>query len=273
MKRAAPVTSNVAADAVLEHPCDLDALDPIEGDKQSPAITWDAFDRLPWPGSLGGSAVDQPVDLDNPSPVPASRTLRNPRNLSDHRRHAGTGKRAGRVHPAQSTSGASTGRWRVCVAGGLAFVTSFIVVMQLTKPPEPANAAIISLARSSVSDFSTLMAAVKAAGLRGSPDMTGRIDEMRRRSADDVALRGWAAQLGGNGSPITVMVFVEGRNQLTMETKGRRPDVTDALAPSGNAVANVAFEGDLACSRGEKVIVVAVAQSGLYTHFGSHLCP
>jgi hypothetical protein len=145
--------------------------------------------------------------------------------------------------------------------------------MRLTKPDRPLTAAMTMLAGSTVSDLGSLMTAVKAAGLKGTPDVRGAIDEITRLHNDQVSLKGWAAEVAGGPSPLTVMVFVEGKNKLTMETDGRRPDVTDALGLSGNAAADVAFEGNVTCSRGQKLIVVAITRSDVYGQFGSRLCP
>jgi hypothetical protein len=129
------------------------------------------------------------------------------------------------------------------------------------------------LAESTVSDLGSLMAAVKAAGLRGTPDLKGSIDELTRRDRDHVTLKGWAAETSGSGLPLAVMVFVDGRNKLTIRTDGRRPEVADALGLSDAAAANISFQGDLPCSQGQKLIVVAVAQNDVYGHFGTRLCP
>ena len=119
----------------------------------------------------------------------------------------------------------------------------------------------------------SLMAAVKVARLRGAPDVKGAIEELTRLDDDHVTLKGWATDVSGGSSPLTVMVFVDGRNTLTMETAGRRPQIGEALGLSDAAAANVSFQGNLTCSRGQKLIVVAVAPSDVYGHFGTRLCP
>lgn len=129
------------------------------------------------------------------------------------------------------------------------------------------------LAGATITDLGRLMAAVKAAGLKGTPDVKGGIDEITRLDDDHVTLKGWAAEISGSGSPLAVMVFVDGRNTLTMETDGRRPDIAETLGLSDAASANMAFQGKLTCSRGHKLIVVAVARSDLYGHFGTRTCP
>jgi hypothetical protein len=158
-------------------------------------------------------------------------------------------------------------------AGALICLLSFVVALRLTKPAAVPTPAMATLAASTVSDLKDLMAAVKAAGLKGTPDVKGGLDEIKRLDDDQVAVKGWAAQTAYSGSPLTVLVFADGRNELTLETRGPRPDMTDVLGLSGEAAANVAFEGTLACSRGQKLIVVAVARSDVYGYFGSRSCP
>ena len=78
------------------------------------------------------------------------------------------------------------------------------------------------------------------------------------------SVRGWAADLAGQGTPITVLVFVNGRNALGTQTKGPRPDVAQALNLSEAGASNVAFEGALSCIPGEPLLVVAVTPNDFY---------
>ncbi len=163
--------------------------------------------------------------------------------------------------------------WLTLVTGGLVFAVSFAVVIRATKPVPPPTAAMTMLTGATIADLRGLMAAVKAAGLKGTPDIKGGIDEIIRRDNDHVRLKGWAAQVADSDAPLAVMVFVDGRNTLTTQTDGSRPEIAAALGLSGAASANVSFEGILRCGRGQKFIVVAVARSGVYGHFGSNVCP
>jgi hypothetical protein len=158
-------------------------------------------------------------------------------------------------------------------AGALILAVSFVIAMLLTKPEKPRTGAIKTLEASTVSDLTTLMTAVKAAGLSGSPDMRGGIDELTRIDRDQAMLRGWAVEIGDSTQPLTVMAFVDGRNRLTTETSGKRSQAIASLGLSDTLAAKVSFEGRLRCSKGQKLIVVAVAHSDVYGHFGSRLCP
>ncbi len=159
------------------------------------------------------------------------------------------------------------------MAGALAFGISFVAALLATKPTSPPTPAMSMLAAATISDLGRLMAAVKAAGLKGTPDVKGGIDEIKRLDNDRVALQGWAADVSDAQSALAVMVFVDGRHQLTMAPSGRRPEVAAALGLSDEAFANVAFESTPACGRGQKLIVVAVARRGVYGHFGTRRCP
>jgi hypothetical protein len=158
------------------------------------------------------------------------------------------------------------------IAGGLIFATSFVTALRFSEPPRTPTPAMMTLAGATIPDLRRLMAAVKAAGLRGTPDVKGAIEEITRLDIDHVRLKGWAADISGS-APLAVMVFVDGRNTLTMDTVGRRPEIADELGLSGAASADISFQANLVCSRGQKLIVVAVAPRDVYGHFGARLCP
>jgi len=145
--------------------------------------------------------------------------------------------------------------------------------MLLTKPARPPTAAMRTLAASPISDLKTLMGAVKVAGLRGSPDVKGAIEELTRIDNNRATLKGWAVDVGNTRESLTVMAFVDGHNSLTMEANGRRDAAVNVTGLAANDAVNVAFAGRLSCSKGQKLIVVAVARNDAYGHFGSRTCP
>jgi len=209
--------------------------------------------------------LDRPIDLDA-LPAKAPGTERSAPRRTDHRR--APPPRRSDLSPRRSSRS-----WLTWVVGGLVFGISFVIALLATRPARPPTPAMTMLASSTIPDLGRLMAAVKAAGLKGTPDVKGGIDEITRLDNDRVMLRGWAADVSDRYSPLAVMVFVDGRYQLTMETDGRRPEIAAALGLSDAASANVAFEGAPTCARGQRLIVVAVAQSGVYGHFGTRRCP
>jgi hypothetical protein len=164
--------------------------------------------------------------------------------------------------------------WPIWFAGALSLGLSFFVTLQLTGPARPPSPAVTAMTRSVVSDKRTLIAAIRAAGLAGSPNVKGAIDEIARLDDKRVSIAGWAGEVGNGGAPLDVLVFVDGENRLAMQTEGRQVDVTGALGLSDAATArNVSFRGAVACGRGQKLIVVAIAHSGSYGYFSPRPCP
>ena len=256
-------------------PQDLDAIDSLGREYRPSRLSWD-LDEGPSAGrylaAVNIRPVNGPIDLDDPPPMRSAIECGGAEMKRPRRRPPST-KPGPPSRPAKPRPRRSARSWLTLVAGGLVFAVSFAIVMRVTKPARPPTAAMTMLAGATVADLRGLMAAVKAAGLKGTPDIKGGIDEISRRNDGHVTLKGWATEISGGDSPLAVMIFVDGRNTLTTQTNGGRPEITAALGLSDAAAANVSFEGDLACSRGQKLIVVAVAQSDVYGHFGSRLCP
>lgn len=160
------------------------------------------------------------------------------------------------------------------IIGAGILVASFLLTLWLTEatPPKiesaPSNKEATILAGYLVPDVGILSAAAKAAGLQASDKVTGYIDEVRRLDRNEVKIRGWAVNSMGQGSPITVLVFANGKNVLETQTKGARSDVAVALQLPDADAANVGFEGALRCNPGEPLLGVAVTQSSLYAALG-----
>ena len=189
-------------------------------------------------------------------------------------------RRAGRQRVDQkrtlSPNAPGRSRWphsAVAIAGVLVLAISFGISVLLIQPQPATTPAMTALARSTITDLGTLMAAVKSAGLKGSPDIKGAIEEIVRRDGEHVALKGWVADAAGRDPSLAVMAFVDGRSQRTVQTRGGRPDVTAALGLHELASADMSFALDLTCNTGHALILVAVAQSDRYAHFGARRCP
>jgi hypothetical protein len=130
-----------------------------------------------------------------------------------------------------------------------------------------------ALARASVRSRASVPAAAKKAGLRESSSIRAFVEEIRRMDDGRVNFRGWAAEIGGNGSPLTILAFIDGVKVFETKTKGERPNVTQALNLSAAAARNVVFEDTLACRRGKRLIVVATTVGNGYILFDRLLCP
>jgi hypothetical protein len=129
------------------------------------------------------------------------------------------------------------------------------------------------LEKATVSDAVSLMTAVQVAGLGGTPDVKGAIEEIRRLDDERVTIRGWSIDGAAGGSRLTVLAFADGRHVLTALTKGPRKDVAQSFGLSDAAAANASFLGTLRCEKGQKLIVIAVTASRMYSHFRTVTCP
>ena len=166
------------------------------------------------------------------------------------------------------------------IVGALVLILSFTITLWLTKPeapPEtPPEDMIKLLAGAAVTDEASLNAAARTAGLQYSTYVTGNVDALSRVEANQVSIAGWAVETlaaTARGAPINVMAFSGGRRIFGVQTKGERPDVTSALNLSEEAAKNVAFEGRLECSPGEKLLIVGATLSGTYALLATKSCP
>ena len=161
------------------------------------------------------------------------------------------------------------------VVGAGVLIGSFLITLWLTEPitgpnlgSAPPNKGAEVLAAHLVPNEEILSGAATAAGLQRSDKLSGYVDGVTRLNKDQVRIGGWAADSIGQGTPITVLVFADGKNVFATQTKGARSDVADALKLSAAAAANVAFEGVLSCGPGQTLFAVAVTQSNLYAALG-----
>ena len=162
--------------------------------------------------------------------------------------------------------------WFTWISGAFAAILGFAAVFWLTSPaPPPPGVAI--LARATVSDATGLMAAVQTAGLRGSPDVKGAIEGLKRIDNERVTIKGWAVDKNASSSPLTIVAFAGGPNVLTTVTSGPREDVARMFGLSGAAARSVSFEAGFTCSKGQNLIVVAVTSDRTYSQFRSLVCP
>jgi hypothetical protein len=158
------------------------------------------------------------------------------------------------------------------MAGAFAAVLGFTLVLWLTRPIErPPGVAILENAN--VSDPSSLMAAVQTAGLRGTANVRGAIEEIRRLDNERVTIRGWAADTGTSDSSLSVIVFASGTHVLTTALNGPSMNMASIFRPFDKGVANNAFEGTFACRPDGRLIVVVVTPDRTYSQFRSLVCP
>jgi hypothetical protein len=171
-------------------------------------------------------------------------------------------------------------RWFMIVAATVSLVGSFFITLWLTGPDKtnPANAGakldpIERLTRSQVYNNATLASAARAANLVPLEDVRGHIDEMSRLPDDHVPIMGWAVNLSGDGTPLTLIAFAGGRGTLLGKTDGPREDVTKALGLSATVARHVKIAALVQCERGEVVGVVVIGKDGVYAPIKFDRCP
>ena len=159
-------------------------------------------------------------------------------------------------------------------AGGLSLAASFFTTLYLIEPHLATTPAVAALMQARVSSADSLMTAIKAARLKGSTNVKGTIDEVKRLDDRQVVISGWAAEIGNSATPLTVLAFVDGKVALAMRTSGRHPDVVSVLGASdAPEAANISFQGAAPCAHGQKLIIIAVTDGNSYGYFGTRDCP
>ncbi len=154
---------------------------------------------------------------------------------------------------------------------------SFFITLWLTEPEVPSapdnRSDAERLAAYPISESSDLAKVAQDAKLIFSRRLSGHVDVIRRIDERDVGLSGWAADRGGDSTPLKVLIFVAGKLVATTRTEGERPDVTAALHLGLGAQTNVALSANFACRRGDQPIVVVLGGEKQFMHLQSDLCP
>lgn len=118
------------------------------------------------------------------------------------------------------------------------------------------------LANQSISDEQALGAAAAQLGLRPSRYMHGYVDWLERIPDGSVKLGGWAVDTNGDGSPLSLVIFAQGKGLPVVPTIGERPDVKDAYRLADRQSENLAFvvvsPSSIACGPTDNFVVVAV---------------
>jgi|SRR5450756_493072 len=190
---------------------------------------------------------------------------------ANHRSQIGSGRppRETRDTPKRSVL---TGPWFTWILGAFAAAIGFTVVLWLTGPATvPPGVAI--LAGATVADATGLMAAVQTAGLRGTPEVKGAIEALKRIDNQRVTINGWAVDKTASSSSLTIIAFAGGPHVLTTVTNGPRKDVAQMFGLSDAAAQNVSFAASFSCGAGQNLVVVAVTADRSYSQFRSLVCP
>ena len=158
---------------------------------------------------------------------------------------------------------------------------SFFITLWLTAPNTPGTRPIggdnrsdmEKLAAFHISDVADLSKAAYEIGLHPSRRMNGNIDVISRTNEHDVTMAGWAADADGDATPTNILVFAGGAMVATAQTKGERPDVTQALHLDFGSEKNVSFSVKFSCRPGDQPIIVAIAATKQYFPLQSRPCP
>jgi hypothetical protein len=187
-------------------------------------------------------------------------------------RHQIAPERSSRTTSTIATPRARSWQWLPWISGAAAAILSFAVALWLTSPvAAPPGVAI--LASTTVSDATSLMAAVQTAGLRGSSDVKGAIEDLKRIDDERVTITGWAVDTTASSPSLTIIAFAGGRHALTATTSGPRKDVAQMFGLSDASARNVSFEATFTCVPSQNLVVVAATADRTYSQFRSLVCP
>jgi hypothetical protein len=162
----------------------------------------------------------------------------------------------------------SSRRWFIAIIGVIVGTAGFFLTLWWTEPAKDSRKlGVAALVSRSVSDAATLKSAAQAAGLQMSDDIKGHVAVAGLPSGDQVRVSGWAVDIYGDGTPLTVVAFSGGRSTLQVATRDRSDDVAKFLriSPTSSAVKNVMFEGIFSCGPGDSIVVVAVSRLNDYS--------
>jgi hypothetical protein len=158
------------------------------------------------------------------------------------------------------------------VLGGIIIlVGSFLITSWILSTNDPQNWKF--------TDDASLATAAAAAGYQSSADIIGYVDGVTRIDAGKFTINGWAADISGDGAPIALTVFANGRGIASFRTDGPRPDVTAAIKTNPKANAGAAkstqYISTLSCRSGDKLVVIATTASKRYGLLVPHpyTCP
>jgi hypothetical protein len=155
------------------------------------------------------------------------------------------------------------------ICGAAVLFGSFFITLWLTEPePRPER-----LEDQRISNYSDLSNVAQNVGLRLSEQMKGGVDVISRINEREVKIEGWLADPQGNSTPLDLLVFMDGPMVAAGQTKGERPDVTNAIHLSHGAEENVAFSLTFNCPPGGRPVVVGVEGRKQYIPLQSKECP
>jgi hypothetical protein len=113
------------------------------------------------------------------------------------------------------------------ICGAAVLFGSFFITLWLTEPEAPPQ----RLEDQRISNYSDLSKVAQNVGLRPSEQLQGVVDAISRINEREVKIVGWLADPQGNSTPLDLLVLMDGPMVAAGQTKGERPDVTNAIPP------------------------------------------
>ena len=109
-----------------------------------------------------------------------------------------------------------------------------------------------------------IRAAAAAAGFRRESYLRYSVDFLRRLPGGQVEIRGWAAYLPNDGTPLILFVVVGKVSALELVTRGGRDDAARAFRLTDAAARDIEFHGEFVCKSGEPFRLVALTSERTY---------
>ena len=104
--------------------------------------------------------------------------------------------------------------------------------------------------------------------------MRASVDSVSRVNEREVAVIGWLADPeNGDGTPLKVVVFVGGSVAGSTDTKGERPDVTQAVGLGSGSEKNVAFQLQFVCRPADQAVAIGLGPRRQYLPLPMNPCP
>jgi hypothetical protein len=165
--------------------------------------------------------------------------------------------------------------WQVVLLLSASLFGSFFITLWLTAPPDlPPALGAETLKTLAGSNNNDLLKKLAAAGFHSDEAVIGKVDLFAKAADDSLRIGGWALDPAGDGSPLIVAIYVDGKARLIINTKGPHDDVTKNLNLPDNLVSNVGFSGTFSCAPAAEGIIIVISPSdGRYTRLNPLRCP
>ena len=152
---------------------------------------------------------------------------------------------------------------------------SFFMTLWLTEPPDlPLAVRATTLETLTGSNNNDLLAKLTAAGFHSDEAILGKIDQFSKEPDDSLRIGGWALDRSGDGSPLIVSLYVNGRPRLSVKTKGRHAEVTKNFNLPDKLINNVGFSGTFSCPPAADGMILVISPSDArYARLNPLRCP